>query len=399
MGGLGFIFWVVCSRLYSPHDVGLATSLISAATLMAVLATLGFNNVIIRFLASSKRPDQQLSTAFILTTIASLVVGLGFLLWAAVTQNPSLQTHHMAVLIASFLLAVTIQTANNLLEGAFIAHRAAKYLLIKNTIMSILKLGLVFLTLSLGFVGIVSSTALAVAIAWACGFVWLIRKFNYRPTWVIDKTTLRETRRFAAGNYAGLIFGMLPSTLVPLIVASRLSPGEAAFFYMPMMIVTLLNIIPISTAQSLFAEVSHNEAQLNKHLADATRHLFLMLTPAVLAVLLLGNTVLGFFGPEYAHEGTGPLRILALASLVGGINYLGDTLLNIKKYAGLYVIMNALNSLIIVGLAYVNAPHGLMAVAISSLVGQVVTLVVYAMLNWRLLVAQWATTRTGNVVA
>jgi O-antigen/teichoic acid export membrane protein len=51
MAGLGFVFWVVVARLYSPAEVGLATSLIAASTLIAYVSQLGLNNTLVRFRA------------------------------------------------------------------------------------------------------------------------------------------------------------------------------------------------------------------------------------------------------------------------------------------------------------------------------------------------------------
>lgn len=391
MAVFGFVFWVVCSHLYTPADVGLATSLISASSLMTVLSALGFTNVIIRFLPGSERKNEQISTAFILTAIASVIASIGFLLWAFLTKSPTVQSIHPGVLIAIFILYVVILTVNAVLESAFIAYRASKYVVLKNTILSCLKLALLFFVISFGFIGIVGAIVLATVIAFSVGFFWLVTNFKYHLSLHIDKETIEETKHFAAGNYLGNLFGSLPTTVLPLIVLSRLGAQEAAFFYMPTMIVALLNVIPSSTAQSLFAEVSHNEAGLVRYLTDATKHLFLLLVPAVVATWLLGGFVLKFFGATYAAAGTLPLMVLALSSLIGALNYFGDTLLNIKKRIGLYIFMNAFNALIIVILAYYAAPHGLVAIAIASVIGQILTLILYFSINWQLVSGHWAT--------
>ena len=162
---------------------------------------------------------------------------------------------------------------------------------------------------------------------------------------------------------------------------SRLGAQEAAYFYMPMMIITLINVIPSANAQSLFAEASNNEKELAAHLRKALRYLFLVLTPAVITVGIFGHLILGFFGPEYTETGTRVLQILAIASFIGSLNYFGDTVLNIKKFSGLYVGMNAFNALTIVLLAYFAAPLGLVAIALAFLASQILTLLVYIVIN------------------
>lgn len=382
----GFFFWIVCARLYIPGDVGIATSLIAAASLMTGFGLLGFNNVIIRFLPTSERKNEHLSTAFILSGVASIIAGVAFLVWAVLTHSPSVQYPHFILLAVIFIVYVSILTLNSVVGSAFIAYRAAHYVLWENIVFSILKLSLVFMIIGIGFMGILSATTVATVIACCLGFFWLFKEFHYRPTWKLDKTIIVETRRFAASNYIGSLFGILPSSILTLIVLSRLGSQEAAFFYMPSMIVAFLNIIPSSTAQSLFAEISHDESRLVKYLKDGLKNLFLLLVPAIIVTWFLGGFILRFFGANYASAGTWPLRILALASLIGAANYFGDTLLNIKKLAGLYIFMNALNALSIVVLAYIMVPYGLMAVAWSVLIGQVITVIAYFIINWRTLI-------------
>jgi O-antigen/teichoic acid export membrane protein len=385
MAALGFIFWVVCSHLYTPSDVGLATSLISAAGLMSTVGILGFNNVLIRFLAGTEKKDEHISTAFILASLGSLLASAGFLVWAFSTHSPIIQSSHVIAIIIIFTAYVVGSTVNVLLESAFIAYRATNYIVFKNIILSGSKLLLIFFVVSIGFLGILGATTLGIVIACVIGYLWLVKKFSHQMVWKVDKVVVNETKRFAFGNYVGNLFGVLPSTVLTLIVLSRLGAQEAAFFYMPTMIVALLNVIPSSTAQSLFAEVSHDEGAFAKHFKNALKHLFSFLVPGVIATELLGKFILHFFGSNYAAYGTAPLQILALSSLIGAANYLGDTLLNIRKQAGMYIFMNAINALGVVILAYVFAPYGLAAVAWSVLWAQVAVAIIYVFMNWKIL--------------
>jgi len=59
---LGFVFWILAARFYSASDVGLASAIISAAGLLALLSTLGLNYGLIRFLLIQVRSRILLST-------------------------------------------------------------------------------------------------------------------------------------------------------------------------------------------------------------------------------------------------------------------------------------------------------------------------------------------------
>lgn len=385
LGGLGFIFWILATHFYTASDVGLATSLLSAAGLMVGLSTLGLNNVLIRFLAHANDRQHLLSAALTLTATASAICALGFLAWAAFTHSPLLSKWPLFVGLL-FVPCVITLTLNNLIEGAFIAHRVAKYVLAKNLCLSLVRLVLPIPLVWAGYVGLVAASTLATAVSVLVGLFILVRTLTYHLGVTYHIQSLVHMRTFAVGNYIGGIFGMLPATLMPLIILSRLGPSEAAYYYIPAMVIALMNVIPSATAQSLFAEASHNEGHLRKYVFQALRNLCALLIPATIVVALLARIVLALFGSAYASHGTTVLQILALSSLFGGMNFIGDAILNIQKRPFAYVVMNALNSILVVGLGYIVSPHGLVAIALAALFGQTVTVVVYALLNIRLMV-------------
>lgn len=382
----GFVFWIICSHVYSPTEIGLATSLTSIASLLTTLSIFGLNNVIVRFLPSRGDKNNLISSALIVTSIGSIIASFCFFLWAIWTRSYVVDISSLYVFVPIFVILVTAQSLNIICESTFVAYRDTKYVLFKNVIFGIAKIIFPLSMLSLGTIGIVCSITGATILGLIGALSWLIVVFKFKFSSFIDKIILKEVARFATSNYIANIFGLLPSSLLPLIIVSRVGAQAAAFFYMPLMIIALINIIPNANAQALFAEASHDERNLVCHLKKALQHLFVLLVPTVLVVLVSGYWVLNLFGHAYATAGLPILQVLSISSFIGSMNYFGDTLLNIKKQSGLYVIMNMLNAIIIVVLAFVAAPHGILAVALSSLIGQVMTLIVYAGINRRLLV-------------
>ncbi|MEK7587096.1 MAG: oligosaccharide flippase family protein [Patescibacteria group bacterium] len=395
MSAFGFVFWIIASRLYTPAEIGLATSLISVTSLLTTFSLFGLNNVIIRFLPTSSDRNRLISTALVVTSLGSVLTGILFLLWAHVVHNPVIQLGAFSVVAPIFIALIFLQTTGIILDSVFVAERNAKYILFKNSLFSIAKIALPFLFFALGSIGIIYSITIAALLAWLAGLFWVIIIINFKFIFFKIKA-LTGMRRFATGNYLGNLFGALPTSLLPLIIVSRLGAQEAAYFYMPMMIITLINVIPSANAQSLFAEASNNEKELAAHLRKALRYLFLVLTPAVITVGIFGHLILGFFGPEYTETGTRVLQILAIASFIGSLNYFGDTVLNIKKFSGLYVGMNAFNALTIVLLAYFAAPLGLVAIALAFLASQILTLLVYIVINRSLIKKMIAYQRTTS---
>src|SRR5439155_22968013 len=69
--GLGLAFWSVAARLFVDRDLGLGAVLITSATLLAILSTLGFNVSLVRFLPERDAPIVRLINSSV--TIGSVV--------------------------------------------------------------------------------------------------------------------------------------------------------------------------------------------------------------------------------------------------------------------------------------------------------------------------------------
>src|SRR5205823_5518909 len=47
---IGYLYWIIATHLYSAHDVGLASALISIMTLTSTLANLGIGSTLVQML-------------------------------------------------------------------------------------------------------------------------------------------------------------------------------------------------------------------------------------------------------------------------------------------------------------------------------------------------------------
>lgn len=129
---LGFVFWVLVARFYPAEALGLGSALISAAALLAFVASLGLGTGLIRYLPGAGTGGVTLiNSCFTLTGLAAVVVAsifvAGLQLWspalAFVRQNP--------IFVASFMAFVVTSTLFSLLTGAIVALRLAQFVLIE----------------------------------------------------------------------------------------------------------------------------------------------------------------------------------------------------------------------------------------------------------------------------
>src|SRR3954447_2690503 len=80
MGVLGFLFWLLNARLFSASEIGKATLLISATSLISYLSLLGFNNTFIRFLPTAEDPAGHINTGLVLCFGTAIVLGSVYVL-------------------------------------------------------------------------------------------------------------------------------------------------------------------------------------------------------------------------------------------------------------------------------------------------------------------------------
>jgi len=156
--GLGFFFWMVVARFYTEYEVGVGSAIISSVRLLSLISMLGFNITIVRFLAKSERPQQFINSCFTIIGIVNLAVSgifiAGLDLWSPRT---SFIQNNIAFILAFMFFSLSWSLAA-IMDSFFLANRRADFALIKNTIISLLKIPLpIILTIFFHAFGIVSS--------------------------------------------------------------------------------------------------------------------------------------------------------------------------------------------------------------------------------------------------
>jgi O-antigen/teichoic acid export membrane protein len=119
----GLVFWSVAARLYPVADIGNATSLISAVSLLAYLSLFGLNGSLVKFLPMANRPADQVSAAVSISGLAGLVLGFSYVLLLPIIAPRSAHDIHGPLLSVLFALIVVAAAVNLATDSAFIALR------------------------------------------------------------------------------------------------------------------------------------------------------------------------------------------------------------------------------------------------------------------------------------
>lgn len=372
--GSGFLFWIICARLFQVHDIGLASAFIAYGSLISTFTNLGITNTIIRFMPQSENQRGLFNAVLVIMSITSLFGGLVAVLLIRHVA-PQLGFVEGSLVASAILIgAVLFNTITTITDGALLSFRKGQYVLGKAVISSGSKLLLIFSFTSLGVIGILLPYTLAIGLCIGFSLWVILTKLIKRSVHTVqfDYRQLYHHRSFALGNFSGTIVGVLPGSLVPIIVLNQLGAEQAAYFFITFQIALFLNLICSSVSQAFFSEASQQDSaqQMRQNLRKAFNNMYLLLLPVVIVLGGLGYFILSIYGLQYANNSYSLLVLLLAASLFIGINWLGDAWLNIQKKMRAYFVMNTLNAVLVVGLIYLLAKYGLVWVGIGWLTAQ-----------------------------
>ncbi len=329
--GLGFLFWLITARLYLDHEVGLAATLTSTLLLIATFSLVGFDTATIRFLEKERNKNEAITTGFAVVGFAALTLALTYLLLAPHISSELSSLTDTPLNATLFVIFAVLAALNMYTDAIFLAYRRTQYTLAIDTAFSALKVCLPFAFIEWGAFGIFLAGAVAQASGSFLSIAALMRSFNYRPSFHIDRSFIARTKRFSMDNYLADILAFLPAAALPILVTNLHGPAEAAYFSIVMLIAGLLYTIPGSVVNALLAESSFDEDSTVLHLRNARGIVALLLTPAIMVLVFFGPLILSAFGGTYRAEGSSLLLLLALSGVPVAASLFYATLFRIAK--------------------------------------------------------------------
>jgi O-antigen/teichoic acid export membrane protein/glycosyltransferase involved in cell wall biosynthesis len=374
LAAFGLLFWALAARLYSQTSVGLFSGVSSAVVLLGTVASLGLPNTMLRHLAGADRPRELVAASL----VAVLALGGGLCVAAVELLGPrlpdELELQDPAGGTGLVVALVAVTAANALTDAGLVAVRQARLVLLKNLGGSVAKVAAVAPLADEGTTGLVLAYGAGTALSALLGAALLLGRLSTAPRPRRPAAVLRRHLSFSAGNYAGVVMGIVPLTVVPLIVLAERGAREAAWFAIAYLLVGTVNFIPSATSQALFAEVSRGSRPLREQVVKALKGVYALLLPAALVLFAAAPLVLELFGDDYREGATGCLRALAAGTLFTGGTYLVDVLLTARDRVGAYAFMNGLNATLVVVAVAVLAPHGLTETGLGWTAAQGVSL-------------------------
>lgn len=337
---LGYGYWLLVARAYSPADVGLATGLIALMTVTSLASNLGTASALVARLPQ-RTSDEEWSTTLSATLLGGATLGalaaLGVLAALPLLSHPLAVARHDPALAALFVTGASLWTVATVLDYAFIAQRQSRGMAARGLVFGAAKIPLVLAApVAVGAhagVSVVLASWVA-ACALSCGLMLAFAIPRVRPGARLRISgTARELRamtRLLAGNHLITLGNVLPAYLLPVIVVSRLSTRENAFFYITWLVGGIFFMVSSSVGSSLYAEGSHTPERLRHQLAASVRLTAALLLPAMGLMILAGHPLLNAFGTDYARSGFALLLILTAAAVPDAVTNLYTAALRVQ---------------------------------------------------------------------
>lgn len=232
------------------------------------------------------------------------------------------------------------------------AFRAAGNILIKNSIISILKLVLPFALIAFGAYGIFASAASAFALGVLVSLMILLLHFKIRPSISVNVSWIKETSIYSFANYMADFMFIMPSLVLPVIILNVLSAKYAAYYYIASMMQSILLVIPLAATQALLTEGSYNEAELKKHVKKALAMILVILLPTTAIIVFDGNIILQFFGKTYATEAFQFLQLYSISTIFTALLLIANAIMKVKHQMKSLVILNVVATVFTLWLSY-----------------------------------------------
>lgn len=312
--GLGFVFWMAAARLFDPGALGFGAAVVSAATLAALLGKTGFDAAVVRYVpgASPRMARKILLYSLVATGTLTALLAVGVI---GLTYGPasSLASLQMPAAAFGFVLLAALTSGAWILDAFFIAEQTARVTLLRNVTFQLVKLALLFATVTVlaGF-AVPFAWAIGVGASFVIAFLFVPRMIRSRVEDTrVEKPSRVVVGKYAAQNYALNVAEFAPGLVLPIIVLEVLGSEANAVFYMAWTIATVGFLASKAVAQSAFAELVRDGPPAPALVKGAKLSL-VVLGPFMLVLLVGAELLLGLFGPEYGASAS-LLRVLALS--------------------------------------------------------------------------------------
>jgi O-antigen/teichoic acid export membrane protein len=375
--GLGFVYWLVAARTYSPEKVGLNSAAIYAMLFISGLAQLNLSSALIRFLPiAGRKTGRLIALSYLVPALVGAAAAAIFLIGVDTwTPNLGFLTHSAGFEIW-FIAAVICWNVFVLQDAVLTGFRRAIWVTADSTLFSVARIVLVIALAGplpvYGMFGAWTGAILASIVPINLFVVYRLMRSRARTTTSDGEGVgVRRIVHFAGLDYIGWLAFLAATTLIPVMITQRAGGEANAYFSLGWAVTQPLYLLSSSMGMSLVVSAAGEEEKLAVHVREAAVQALRLAVPIALMVVILAPYVLRVFGPAYASHGTLALRLAALSAIPNVVTTLYVYSCRAARKMGRLVVVLTTQSALVIGLSYVLLdPWGIAGVGAAWLIGQ-----------------------------
>ncbi len=314
--GLGFMYWWLAARLFSPEIIGLGSALTSAMLFLGTLGRLGLDNFLISEIPKRQKFGSQLLTSSLwLTALAAGLFGLGFALLSPLIAKDLSSYFSSWINCNVFALGVALTSLSMVLDKALIAYMWGYTQFWRNTLFAGLKMLLLFFIAWLFF----DTSAEGMILTWvlanlvSIAFVLHVLGKNLQLPFLPKIASFRGLGIQVVNQFFLDIAQSFHTLIMPVLSVALFGVGLSGAFYIAWTFVMMARIIPLHMTTVLHA-IGSRELSLLRSKMQMTLKLSFIAGIFICLIFALGShPLLKLFGSEYAEFATLPLKILAFS--------------------------------------------------------------------------------------
>jgi O-antigen/teichoic acid export membrane protein len=371
-GVLGLVYWVLAARLFGETALGRNAALIAGMVTASGFAQLNYTRSLSSLIPSARGGAVRLvGRVYLLVSVLSLVLGA---LFAAVLPEISGRYSYLRpafLAIPGFAVVVALWSLFTLEDTVLASARRAPVIPVENGFFGLAKLGLLFVFAA------VRAGQLSVFLAWVLPLVLIvppINIYNFRRALPALANLPAEpappTERWVKFDFVGYMFWIVGTSPLPFLVLGFLGPVKAAGFYLPLTVVTAIDVVTLNVGNAITAEVTRNGGRVDRHAARFVAAYWLLVIAGSILIVILAPQVMAIFGRHYRSGSPIALRLLLGASAARAAMFLMNALARAAGKGGRILLVQATASVLTLGIGLTLMPEiGTKGMAIGWLVG------------------------------
>lgn len=332
---LGYAFWVVAARRFPAASIGEAGAGVSAMAFASLLGAVGGGSAIIAELPGKRRPHDWSATVtnvLVFISATSAVAALATVLVLAQTGHSAF-LYHNRWWVAAFVVGVVATTAIQLLEDIWVVERQAGWFLGASTVFAVAKLIIVAIPVIAVFAatGILFTWSAVLAATVMGSLLVLGHMYGFRPRLTGFRRQIWSMRETLTGNYVITVGDQITLYLLPVLVALRVSPAAAGWFYAAWKIGGFYPVFASAVGSTTFAEGSHQPHRALPVAISGMKMVLPLITLGAAVTIFGGHLVLRVFGAGYATHAYMLLVLLSLAAFPDAVVNIYRSVLRVQR--------------------------------------------------------------------